>query len=361
MKVRPPSSRIPASTAAGVADTTSGGVAGGLVNSAFVPAWWLKDPHLQTLWPALCRLRPNVTLDRERIELADGDFVDLDWNRGGTQRIALILHGLEGGSRSRYARGMVAALERRGWRTGVLHFRGCSGSLNRLARNYHSGDTADLSFVVAHIRKRWPGAPLAIIGYSLGGNVLLKWLAEQRQAAPVVAAVAVSVPFSLADVATRLERGASRIYQWRLLSDLKRKMRCKFKARPLPLSLADVETGTTFWEFDHRVTAPLHGFADAAAYYREASCGPVLRHIARPTLIIHALDDPFMLESVVPAADALSPQVRMELSQKGGHVGFIGGGVPFRPRYWLEERIPRFLDDLTHPHIASAAPNDGEG
>ena len=318
-----------------------------MVNSDFVPAWWLKHPHLQTLWPALCRARPNVTLDRERLELADGDFVDLDWTRASTQRIALILHGLEGSSRSHYARGMLAALERRGWRAGVLHFRGCSGSLNRLARNYHSGDTADLAFVVARIRERWPGAPLAIIGYSLGGNVLLKWLAERKQTAPVAAAVAVSVPFSLGAVATRLERGASRIYQWRLLSDLKRKMRRKLKARPLPLSLADVETGTTFWGFDDRVTAPLHGFADAATYYREASCGPTLRDIARPTLIIHALDDPFMVERVIPAANALSPQVRIELSQNGGHVGFIGGGVPGRPRYWLEERIPRFLDDLT--------------
>jgi predicted alpha/beta-fold hydrolase len=338
---------MPVSAAGGAANTTRGGIAGGVVNSDFVPAWWLTDSHLQTLWPALCRLPPNVSLDRERIELADGDFVDLDWNRGGTQRIALILHGLEGGSRSRYARGMLAALERRGWRAGALHFRGCSGSLNRLARNYHSGDTADLDFVVARIRRRWPCAPLAIIGYSLGGNVLLKWLAEQKDTAPVAAAVAVSVPFSLAEVATRLERGASRIYQWRLVSSLKRKMRRKLKARPLPLSLDDVETSTTFWEFDDRVTAPLHGFADAATYYRDASCGPVLRDIVRPTLIIHALDDPFMVESVVPPANALSPRVRLELSRKGGHVGFIGGGVPGRPRYWLEERIPRFLDDVT--------------
>jgi predicted alpha/beta-fold hydrolase len=337
---------MPASAAGGAANTTPGGFSHGVVNSDFVPAWWLKDPHLQTLWPALCRLPPNVTLDRERLELADGDFVDLDWNRGGTRRIALILHGLEGGSRSPYALGMLAALEHRGWRAGALHFRGCSESLNRLARNYHSGDTADLGFAVARIRQRWPGAPLVIIGYSLGGNVLLKWLAEHKHAAPVAAAVAVSVPFSLAEVATRLERGASRIYQWRLLSNLKRKMRRKLKARPMPLSLDDVETSTTFWEFDDRVTAPLHGFADAATYYREASCGPALRDIARPTLIIHALDDPFMLESVVPAANALSPQVRLELSPKGGHVGFIGGAVPGRPRYWLEERIPRFLEDF---------------
>ncbi|HSS65309.1 MAG TPA: alpha/beta fold hydrolase, partial [Gammaproteobacteria bacterium] len=191
------------------------------------------------------------------------------------------------------------------------------------------------------------GKPLSLIGFSLGGNVLLKWLAETGAAAPVDAAVAVSVPFSLAAVASRLERGASRLYQWRLLSALKRRMRRKLAFRPLPPGIGDFSAARTFHQFDDKVTAPLHGFVDADDYYRRASCGPILHRVRRPTLIIHALDDPFMLPGVVPEAGDLSPQIRLELSPRGGHVGFIAGELPGLPRYWLEERIPRFLDEIS--------------
>ncbi len=319
---------------------------GTVVESDFIPAWWLKNPHLQTLWPVLSRWRPRPQRERERVELPDGDFVDIDW-AGQGERLALILHGLEGNSDSPYARGLLSALVRRGYRAGVFHFRGCSGSLNRLARNYHSGDTADLAFVISRVLRRHPGSPLSVIGFSLGGNVLLKWLAETGADAPVDAAVVVSVPFSLADVASRLERGASRLYQWRLVSALKRKMRQKRAARPLPSCVAEFDADHTFRQFDDHVTAPLHGFADADDYYRRASCGPVLHRVRRPTLIIHALDDPFMMPSVVPGADALSPTIRLELSRWGGHVGFIEGGVPGRARYWLERRIPDYLEGVT--------------
>lgn len=319
---------------------------GAVVESEFVPAWWLKGPHLQTLWPVLFRWRPKPPLQRERVELPDGDFVDIDWSGRG-ERLALILHGLEGSSDSHYARGLLGALSRRGFRAGVFHFRGCSGPLNRLARNYHSGDTADLSYVAARIIERRKGKPISLIGFSLGGNVLLKWLAETGDDAPVNAAVAVSVPFSLADVASRLERGASRLYQRRLVSALKRKMRRKLASRPLPPGVLDFAADRTFRQFDDHVTAPLHGFADADDYYRRASCAPMLHRVRRPTLVIHALDDPFMTPAVVPEAAALSPQIRLELSPRGGHVGFVAGRLPGRPRYWLEERIPRFLEKVT--------------
>ncbi len=315
-----------------------------MVQSEFVPAWWLKSPHAQTLWPAVFRWRPRPPLNRERVELADGDFVDIDWTGRG-DRLAVILHGLEGDSRSHYARGLLAALGRRGFRAGVLHFRGCSGSLNRLARNYHSGETADLASVVAGILQRHGGKRISLVGYSLGGNVLLKWLSETGADAPVDCAVAVSVPFSLADVAARLEHGMSRLYQWRLVSALKRKMHRKIKSRPLIPGVQPFAADRTFREFDNHVTAPLHGFEDADDYYRRASCGPVLKDIARPTLIIHALDDPFMTPAVVPVASALSAHIRLEISPRGGHVGFIAGEIPGRPRYWLEERIPRFLEE----------------
>ncbi len=319
---------------------------GSIVESEFVPAWWLKGPHSQTLWPVLLGRRPKLRLERERIELPDGDFIDIDWSGRG-DRLALILHGLEGSSQSHYARGLLGALAGRGYRAGVVHFRGCSGPLNRLARNYHSGDTADLAYVVARMLERRGGELLSLVGFSLGGNVLLKWLAETGAAAPVDAAVAVSVPFSLADVAARLERGGSRLYQWRLVLALKRKMRRKMGSRPLPPGVRNFAADRTFHQFDDHVTAPLHGFDGADDYYRRASCLPLLKHVRRPTLIIHALDDPFMTPAVVPEATDLSPRIRLELSARGGHVGFVAGTLPGRARYWLEDRIPNYFEEVT--------------
>ena len=330
--------------AAQIAASPSASDHGVVVESGFAAAWWLQNPHLQTLWPVLFRRLPRPRRARQRVELPDGDFVDIDWAGQGDRR-ALILHGLEGNSDSPYARGLLNALSIRGFRAGVLHFRGCSGSSNRLARSYHSGDTADLDYVVARLTAENGTEPLYLIGFSLGGNVLLKWLAETGANAPVRAAVAVSVPFSLAEVASKLERGASRLYQWRLVSAMKRKMLRKMRTRPMPASIGKFTDARTFYQFDNQVTAPLHGFADADDYYRRASCGPLLHHLRIPTLIIHALDDPFMTPSVVPRARQLSAHIRLELSSRGGHVGFITGKIPGRPRYWLEQRIPRFLEE----------------
>lgn len=197
----------------------------------FRPAWWLPGPHAQTLWPVLCRRRPRVPLRRERLELPDGDFLDLDWTRGEQGPIVLVVHGLEGSSDSHYAAGMLAAADRRGWRGVVMHFRSRSGEPNRLARSYCAGDTADIAHVVDRLHQRQPATPLAVVGYSLGGNALLKWLGETANDPPLRAAVAVSVPFLLEDTARRLGKGFSRLYQWHLLDKLKRGYRDKFRHR----------------------------------------------------------------------------------------------------------------------------------
>lgn len=310
----------------------------------FQPAWWLPGPHAQTLWPVLGRRRPPLTLRRERLELADGDFLDLDWTPGTHGPVTLVLHGLEGSSASHYARGVLAALTQRGWRGVVMHFRGCSGQHNRLARRYCAADTADMAYVVDCLHQREPDTPLAAVGYSLGGNALLKWLGEAGTALPLCAAVAVSVPFLLDATAQRLGRGFSRLYQAYLLRALKRSYRDKFRQRtdgPLPLD--QLAALRDFYAFDDRITAPLHGFADARDYYARASCRPFLRHIRVPTLILHALDDPFMFPAVVPDTGELSASVRLELSRQGGHVGFVGGRWPWAAEYWLEQRIPAFL------------------
>lgn len=295
---------------------------------------------MQTLWPSLLRRRPRLPLERQRVELADGDFIDLATvrNEGAT---VLVIHGLEGGLESHYAAGILAALTGAGFEPVFMHLRGCSDEPNRLARSYHSGATEDLAAVISHLADRPQGPPLATIGYSLGGNLLLKHLGENAQPG-MRAGIAVSVPFLLRDAMLRLGLGASRIYQRHLVGRLKASYERKFAVIPSPLEL-DLEGIRDFFAFDDQVTAPLHGFAGAEDYYARCSCRPFLKRIDTATLIIHAKDDPFMFERTVPREDELGPGVRLELAPGGGHVGFVAGALPWRPEYWLETRIIKYL------------------
>ena len=311
-------------------------------DSTFQPAWWLRSPHLQTLWPVLFRTRKASELRHERLELSDGDFVDLCWSLLTDRPAVLILHGLQGSLQSHYAGSLMRTLEQAGYRPVLMHFRGCSGEPNRLARSYHSGDTGDLEQVVAHINDA-SGLPLqAAIGFSLGGNVLLKWLGQSGSVNPLRASVAVSVPFRLADAARRLERGFSHIYEMHLVKSLKRAYIDKFKRIESPL---DVDIGKLkgFWAFDDLVTAPLHGFDGVDHYYADSSCRQYLSNIGVPTRIIHALDDPFMFTDTPPEVSELSEHVELLLTRNGGHVGFVSGSLPWKPHYWYEDKIVEFL------------------
>jgi len=308
----------------------------------------LRNAHAQTLWASLCRRSPQPRLLRQRLELPDGDFLDLDWTGAPShaQPLVVVLHGLEGSARSAYVRALAHHLQGLGMQCLVLHFRGCSGVPNRLLRSYHSGETGDLDLLMRWLRQYWPRRPLAVVGYSLGGNVLLKWLGEQGTAASVDAAVAVSVPMDLAACAARMDRGLSRIYRWRLVRGLERKVLRKFRDRDGPLDLALVRRARGFREFDDAVTAPLHGFDGAADYYRRSSSREYLHGIRRPTLVLHAADDPFMTPDVLPRPGArIPPQLTLEVSARGGHVGFVSGTGPLGliPRYWLECRIGAYL------------------
>lgn len=305
----------------------------------FRPAWWLPGAHLQTLWPTFFRRRPKLPLIPERVELSDGDFLDLLWLKGQQPRpLVLLLHGLEGSIRSPYAGGLMQVLHDHDYDVCFMYFRGCSGEPNRLDRSYHSGDTADLQEVVDHIARQHGRSVNGMIGFSLGGNVLLKWLGEQGEGAQLRCAVAVSVPYQLHDAATRMNRGFSRLYQWHLLARLRQKYQQKFQHRPSPLNV-DVRQLKTFFDFDDKVTAPLHQFNGVDDYYRRSSSRQYLPSIRVPTLLIHASDDPFMFPQTVPTAAELPKQVRLELSTNGGHVGFVSGRWPWRPRYWVDERI----------------------
>ena len=314
--------------------------------SDFKPAWWLPGAHLQTTWPVFFRQRPNLLLRSERVELPDRDFVDIAWLMGSTGGpLVLVLHGLEGCIRSHYAAGLMHSLSRAGFNAVFMHFRGCSGEPNRLPRGYHSGETGDLTSVVKHVEEHSGIAVSAIVGFSLGGNVLLKWLGEAHAKETLKKAVAVSVPFRLDQCADRLDRGASKLYRNYLLNKLRGAYRRKFASMQSPLKV-DVDRLRNFRAFDDEITAPLHGFRGVDHYYRESSSRQFLQRIRTDTLLLHALDDPFMLPETVPSERELSPSVTLEISDHGGHVGFVAGAVPWRVRYWLDERIVAYLEDL---------------
>ncbi|RUR10644.1 hydrolase [Legionella septentrionalis] len=319
-----------------------------IIKSTFKPAWWLANPHLQTIYPTLLRRRQVPKLRREQIELPDGDFLDLAWADAELTQdapLVILLHGLGGGLNSAYAGGLLATFNQCGWRAVLMHFRGAGSEPNRLPRAYHSGDTEDVAYFLKLLTNREPHSKKAIVGVSLGGNVLLKWLGEAGVHSLVCAGVAVSVPFQLRVAADRMNQGLARIYQAYLLRQMRQIFARKMQddARNLPEAFNNLQACHCFWTFDDQITAPLHGFANVHDYYRIASSRQYLHKITTPTLIVHALDDPFMSPEVLPASSELSKAVTLELSEKGGHVGFIAGAMPGNPVYWLEKRIPEFL------------------
>ena len=311
----------------------------------FKPAWWCRGQHAQTLLPYLFRFYPKPAYRRERLTLQDSDFLDLDFldAKASQSPLVILLHGLEGSSASHYACGISHALHKAGFGVVVMHFRGCSGEANRLDRTYHSGETGDIAEVVSVLQQRFPSRKIYAIGISLGGNVLLKWLGERGETSPLDAAVAVSVPFELSKAAQRLEQGFSRFYQQHLVTKLKYSLRRKYSSDTAPISISEAETCRTFRQFDDCVTAPLHGFDGVDDYYTQSSSRQYLPAIRIPTLIIHALDDPFLPVEAIPSVQELSATTTLELCEQGGHVGFVSGSVPLWPQYWLDQRITYFF------------------
>lgn len=308
----------------------------------------LRGPHLQTILANGPFSRPpDSELRRERIELPDGDFLDLDWLAHSGDRahapIVLLLHGLTGSAQSRYAQDLFARIRPHGWRAVLMNFRGCSGLPNRLPRTYHAGETGDLEYVLQWLRQREPGRAIAAVGYSLGGNVLLKHLGIMQSQSPLLAGVAVSVPFDLEIAARSLGSGLSRIYQINLLQQLRKSILAKYQPGESPFDWQRAMGARNFFEFDDAVTAPLHGFTGVSDYYRKSSSRQYLGDVAVPTLILHAADDPFVHRSAIPAAHELGAAVTLELSPNGGHVGFLEGFPGTLRNRWLPKRIVDYL------------------
>ena len=243
----------------------------------------------------------------------------------------------------------MTELSKNGFNAVLMHFRGCSGKENLLPRSYHSGDGADALEFASNLTKRRPNAKLFGVGYSLGANMLLKLLGEQAMTSPFTAALAISAPMKLDVCANSMNEGFSRFYQYLLLKNLNDSLRKKYEKHDMRaligLKKEDVKNLKTFWEFDEAYTAPIHGFLSARDYYEKCSSRQYLKSVKTPTLIIHALDDPFMTREVIPKNSELSQNVRLEISERGGHVGFISGNI-FKPVYWSEKRMMEFFGEF---------------
>ena len=315
------------------------------------PPWWYRGRHLQTLWGPMLRPSGRPRLRRERLDTPDGDFLDLDWLEPAPAAapLVLILHGLEGSFRSHYVRGLCREAARLGLRAVVMNFRSCSGELNRAARLYHSGETSDLDWVLDRLERREPGARRGLVGVSLGGNVTLKWLGERGEDASdrVAAAVAISTPFHLAGCVRALDVGVCRaLYTASFLRTLRAKIRAKAHLYRGRIDLPAALGARTFTEYDRFVTAPIYGFADEHDYWARSSSTAFLVKIRRPTLLINAVNDPFIPPSVLPRDEvAQSPWLEAAFVAEGGHAGFLEG--PWGTRSWAERRALAFL----HRHL----------
>lgn len=308
---------------------------------------WLPGGHLQTIYAALLAPAPTVALRRTRWERDDGDFTDIDWCDGpGDAPVVVLFHGLEGSADGHYARALMAAVQQLGWRGAVIHFRGCSGEPNRLARAYHAGDAAEIDAMLAHIAQlNGFHTPMFAVGVSLGGNALLKWLGQSASegCSRLRAAAAISAPVDLAAAGRALDRGFNRLsYTRQFLRTLRRKSLAKLERYPGLYNADKVRRATTLRAFDDAVTAPLHGFAGVDDYWTQASSKPDLAHIRVPTLLINAKNDPFMPASALPVPSDVAPAVTLEFPDEGGHVGFVDGRFPGELR-WLPRRILAFF------------------
>jgi predicted alpha/beta-fold hydrolase len=348
------------------------------VFTSYAAPFWLLGGHLQTIIPSLFHQGPDIEYHRERWELDDGDFIDVDWtaayaahkkqtapapqaastekldasdlafSRGAdsSQPVLVIFHGLEGDSQSQYVKSLLASALAKGWLGVVIHFRGCSGTPNRLPRTYYAGDSADIELMLARVRSCYPHNPLYAVGYSLGGNALLKWLGElgHLQLLPITKAVAVSAPMDLKASAISIDTGINRIFYSRMfLNSMRPKALALARRFPGLLNERSIKNATTIQGMDDAVTAVLYGANSALDYYNKNAAKPYLKKINLPTLIINAKNDPFMPAIFLPTVDEVSTWVTLDYQEQGGHVGFFAP----RPRLaqgWLAHRIVEFLD-----------------
>ena len=319
----------------------------------FKPALGLKNKHLQTVYASLFRKPLTIDFRNEIFWLSDGDFVECYWYKLSSHNsktpIVVLFHGLAGSYKSPYIQGITLALQKSGFSVVLMHFRGCGLKENLLPQAYHSGDTDDAFEFITHLTSKYPQSKLFAIGYSLGGNMLLKLLGEKRSLHLLSGAISVSAPMQLDVCANAINRGSAKFYQKLLLKNLNDLLYAKYLKHDMEsiinITRKSVKKLKTFWEFDEVYTAKVNGFDSAQDYYTKCSAKQFLKFIQTPTLIIHSLDDPFMTPKILPTKEEMSKSVELEVSDNGGHVGFIEGSI-FKPKYWLELRAVEYFSKL---------------
>lgn len=316
----------------------------------FKPAFGLSNRHLQTIYSTFFVKHSQPDVEIEQFELEDGDFLECFWHNklkeNDVKPIVILFHGLVGSFHSPYIQGIMNTLAHEGYSVVLMHFRGCSDKPNRLPKSYHAGETLDAKAYILHLQNSYPNSLLFAVGYSLGGNMLLKMLGEFGSSTPLKAAVCVSPPMQLDISADKMNIGVSKVYQANLLKDLKKELLKKYKLYDMKTLLKidekAVENLNSFREFDAAYTAPMHGFSSVQDYYTKSSSKQFLNDIQTDTLVIYSLDDPFMTPEVLPKEKEHSPKVKFEIHKDGGHVGFIGGTF-FKPEFYLQERIVSYF------------------
>lgn len=314
-------------------------------NSSYKKPFYYWNGHWETIIPSMFRKIEGVTYQRERLELSDGDFVDLDWLKKDSSKLVIITHGLEGNSDRHYAKGMAKYFFQNGWDSIAWNCRGCSGEFNRLPRFYHHGATEDLAAVVQHALDSNRYKTIVLIGFSMGGSMTLKYLGERGMSvnSTVKMGVVFSVPCDLGSSARELDKPSNKFYLNRFLKKLSVKIKDKSNRFPEMINAEGFDQIKSFREFDNRYTAPLHGFKNADDFYQRASCGPYLPTIQRPVLIVNAWSDPFLSPTCYPTEIVKSHKyVHLETPKHGGHTAFSLAG---KKENWMELRALEFISN----------------
>ncbi len=317
------------------------------IHSPFSPRWWSRNSHFQTLYGALLSPRMTVDWKSERWDTPDQDYLDVfRLSASDDAPVLILLHGLEGNANSRYIRQTAALAHHQGWAVVAPHFRGCGPHFNQAARLYHAGDSTELQWILERLRQEFPTVPRYAAGFSLGGNLLIKWLGEQGENAQhwVTRCAAIATPFDLVLVGDHLARGFNRLYTRNFLTTLKAKARAKAQQYPGLFDLSRTLSATTLRQFDDHCMAPLHGFLNAQDYWTKSSCRPWLNRLHCPTLLLQSTDDPFIPPNALPLPAELSPDITWDLQRHGGHVGFVADS---HDTLWMARRILTFLDPGT--------------
>lgn len=306
----------------------------------FKPPWWLRNKHMQSVYASVIPKPVPVSIRWEELNLSDGDFIDLAWSGPLDAPLVVLLHGVEGSVASHYIQEIMRNFLKQGMQVVTMHFRSCSGRMNRLPLFYDGGDSCgDFKFLIDTLQQRHPNLPIFAMGFSLGGNVLMHYLAHNHDS-PLRAAVSVSMPFELGKSSEYLIP----FYHHVLLRSLKKKLNSKFDdGLDLPVEREALKEMHFVQDFDAMVTVPSFGYASINEYYEQSSSRYFLKDVKHPGMIFHAMDDPFVPKNSLPDAKELSPTLTLDISENGGHMGFLTGGLPWRPAYWLTQKIHKFF------------------